>query len=51
MDVVSPYRIAMPEMPDNLVVGFGAGINPESMTGHGDSFSVTFTRAVLWELQ
>lgn len=49
-DVVSPTRIAMPEMPDNIVVGMGAGINPESMSGHGDRFSVTFTKTALWEL-
>jgi hypothetical protein len=40
----------MPEMPENLMVGFGAGINPSSLTGHGESFSVVFERVELREL-
>jgi hypothetical protein len=48
-DVVKPSGIAMPEMPENLVVGFGAGINPYSLTGGGQTFTVTIERAQLRE--
>ncbi len=50
VDVVRPTGIAMPDMPGSLVFGIGAGINPESLTGSGASFSVTFDRVELREL-
>ena len=50
VDVVRPTGISMPEMSGSLVFGMGAGINPESLTGSGDWFSVTFERVELREL-
>jgi hypothetical protein len=49
-NVVEPFGIAMPEMPGSLFFGFGAGINPYSLTGYGQSFTVIFERAELREL-
>jgi hypothetical protein len=49
-DIVTPTGLEMPEMPESLKVGFGAGINPTSLTGHGETFSVVFESAALREL-
>ena len=49
-NVVEPFGIAMPEMSGSLLFGFGAGINPFSLTGFGESFTVIFERAELREL-
>lgn len=50
VDVVSPLGLAMPEMPGSLIVGFGAGINPFSLSGSGESFTVVIDRISLFEL-
>ena len=50
VDVVSPLGIAMPEMPGSLIAGFGAGINPYSLTGSGDTFTVVIDRITMTEL-
>lgn len=50
VDVVSPTGIAMPEMRGSLVAGFGAGINPYSLTGFGETFTVVIDRVTLVEL-
>jgi hypothetical protein len=49
-NVVAPFGIAMPEMPESLFFGFGAGINPYSLTGYSQSFAVNFERAELRKL-
>lgn len=50
VDVVAPLGIAMPPIAGSLVVGFGAGINPYSVSGVGSTFAVTFDRLTLYEL-
>jgi hypothetical protein len=49
-NVVEPVGITMPEMSGSLLFGFGAGINPYSLTGYGETFTVIFKRAELREL-
>ena len=50
VDVVSPLGIAMPKMPGSLIAGFGAGINPYSLSGSGDTFTVVIDRISMTEL-
>jgi hypothetical protein len=50
VDVVSPSGVEMPEVPGNLTLGFGAGVNPGSLTGAGEYFSVDFESVTLFEI-
>jgi hypothetical protein len=50
VDVTTPFAIPMPEMAGSQIVGFGAGINPYSLTGGGETFTVAFERIRLYEL-
>lgn len=50
VDVVTPSGVAMPEMPGSLTLGFGAGVNPGSLSGAGDYFSVDFEAITLFEI-
>ncbi|HEX5498633.1 MAG TPA: hypothetical protein VFX03_05370 [Thermomicrobiales bacterium] len=40
----------MPEIAGSQVVGFGAGINPGSLSGAGATFTVRLERVRLYEL-
>jgi hypothetical protein len=50
VDVVTPSGVEMPEVPGNLTLGFGAGVNPGSLTGAGEYFSVDFQAVTLVEI-
>lgn len=50
VDVVTPSGVAMPEVPGSLTLGFGAGVNPVSLSGAGEYFSVDFEAVTLFEL-
>jgi hypothetical protein len=50
VDVVTPSGVAMPEVPGSLTLGFGAGVNPGSLSGAGEYFSVDFEAVTLFEL-
>ena len=50
VDVVSPSGIEMPDVPGNLTLGFGAGVNPGSLSGAGEYFSVDFEAITLFEI-
>ena len=50
VDVVTPSGVAMPEIPGSLTLGFGAGVNPESLSGAGEFFRVDFEAVSLFEI-
>jgi hypothetical protein len=50
VDVTTPFAIPMPEIAGSQIVGFGAGINPDSLSGVGVAFTVEFDRVRLYEL-
>lgn len=50
VDVTTPFAIEMPDIAGSQIVGFGAGINPGSLSGVGASFTVRFDRVRLYEL-
>lgn len=50
VDVVTPTGVEMPEVPGNLTLGFGAGVNPGSLSGAGEYFSVDFQDVTLFEI-
>jgi hypothetical protein len=50
VDVSTPSGVSLPSILGSLILGFGAGINPESLSGLGDAFSVTFERISLEDL-
>ncbi len=50
VDVVTLSGVEMPEVPGSLTLGFGAGVNPGSLTGAGEYFSVDFESVTLFEI-
>jgi S1-C subfamily serine protease len=50
VDVVTPSGVDVPEVPGNLSLGFGAGVNPGSLSGSGEYFSVDFDAVTMYEL-
>ncbi|MBL8126170.1 MAG: hypothetical protein JNM64_00945, partial [Chloroflexia bacterium] len=50
VDVVTPSGVEMPEVPGSLTLGFGAGVNPGSLSGAGEFFSVDFESVTLFEI-
>jgi S1-C subfamily serine protease len=50
VDVVTPSGVEIPEVPGSITLGFGAGINPGSLSGSGEYFSVDFDAVTLFEL-
>ncbi|MEZ4561109.1 MAG: trypsin-like peptidase domain-containing protein [Thermomicrobiales bacterium] len=50
VDVVTPSGVEMPEVPGSLKLGFGAGVNPGSLSGAGDYFSVDFESITIFEI-
>ena len=50
IDVVQEAGIAMPNLGDSVVVGFGVGIDPNGFNSWSTSFSATFDRIRLYEL-
>jgi S1-C subfamily serine protease len=50
VDVVTPSGVEMPAVPGSLTLGFGAGVNPGSLSGVGDYFSVDFEAVSLFEI-
>jgi hypothetical protein len=50
VDVVTPSGVEMPHVPGSLTLGFGAGVNPSSLSGAGENFSVDFEAVSLFEI-
>ncbi|HET7093065.1 MAG TPA: hypothetical protein VFI22_06300, partial [Thermomicrobiales bacterium] len=50
VDLTTPFAIPMPELGGSQTAGFGAGINPGSLSGVGATFTVRFARVRLYAL-
>lgn len=50
VDVVTPTGVEVPEVHGSLMLGFGAGVNPGSLSGVGENFSVDFDAVSLFEV-
>lgn len=50
VDVVGASGVAMPEIMGSVTFGFGAGVNPGSLSGAGEYFSVDFDYVALTEI-